>query len=355
MIDMTVRYNLHSICLCEREKKLHFLFRHCFWREKMDNKMDSMEATDFSCGTYDFSCDTHGETTGNSTMMKDEKKKQPCELCGKLFIRRKSHKCYENEIHECPHLNCGKRFAKKVHLKKHLQSKNVHRQKVQINQSNVLDVSRQQNSTTCKICKKSLSSVYNLRDHIARMHQIKTFRCHLCNRTFGTETALKQHIRQCHNQEVLKCVVCNKGYSNQNGLNEHMVKHDPSKATCKCDECEEPFLTEAARYRHKQRRHKDWECKVCSKKLKSKRNLQDHMAAIHQERKDFCCNICEAKRSTKEGLKAHKKRRHSDLLTTPINSMVDTVQPMTQISMSASRKHNESEQLMDSGYNSLSH
>ena len=159
-----------------------------------------------------------------------------------------------------------------------------YRQRIQIDQSNVLNLSRQQAKHSCNICKKSLKNSQNLRKHMKTFHTQKSHECDVCGKKFGFEAALKQHRLKHENRKAFKCRICLKEYCTRSNLDQHILTHNPDRATYRCDEpeCNKPFLAENTLRRHKQQMHVH-KCEMCDMKLSTKRNLMNHMISVHEK------------------------------------------------------------------------
>ena len=52
-------------------------------------------------------------------------------------------------------------------------------------------------------------------------------------------------------------------------------------------------------------------CNICSKRMKSNRQLQLHINAVHQKKKNFCCGECGATFGWKNLLTEHQRKFHN--------------------------------------------
>ena len=80
---------------------------------------------------------------------------------------------------------------------------------------------------TCKYCKKTLSSVTNLKNHIKGLHLHETAHyCAQCRKYFSEATALKRHMPK-HDVDAKKyrCGTCAKDFTSQSRLDDHMDVH----------------------------------------------------------------------------------------------------------------------------------
>ena len=70
-------------------------------------------------------------------------------------------------------------------------------------------------SEPCGKCGKVLSNAFNMKTHIAAVHdELKPFRCNTCNKVFALAGNLKQHIDSIHLElRPFKCGSCDKSFA----------------------------------------------------------------------------------------------------------------------------------------------
>lgn len=151
-----------------------------------------------SVNTFDTFCQERngGTSTPKKTKAKKkEKKKQPCNECGKKFTSLNLHKCYGNQKHVCPYPNCGKSFSSVYLLKQHKTYSRMNKEKAQVKH-------------VCTICNKSIRDKYSLKTHIERLHMPKKYKCNVedCNNKYSLPGDRLIHIRAHRRQTTHKCM-----------------------------------------------------------------------------------------------------------------------------------------------------
>ena len=110
-----------------------------------------------------------------------------CEICQKSFTLKFSLKNHE-ELHKGVQVKC--QTCEKVYSTQRLLAKHdrlKHKAKVQ------------NNTATCKICKKTLFDADSLKRHNLLTHsKIRPFSCKSCSATFAICTLLNKHTRDKH-------------------------------------------------------------------------------------------------------------------------------------------------------------
>ena len=78
--------------------------------------------------------------------------------------------------------------------------------------------------------------------HNANNEQEK-FNCHLCHQHFEAKTDMKQHMQEFH-KRIIKCENCTYESSKMAELEIHILANHKDKAKCKCDQCDQLFVSE---------------------------------------------------------------------------------------------------------------
>ena len=107
---------------------------------------------------------------------------------------------------------------------------------------------------------------------------MKDFFCETCTMQFGKKYVFDLHLSLVHGEKI----------------EVKMVKNEPIV-------CDENFQTSQT----KRVVDKHLKCQICDSSLKSKRNLKNHIASVHERKKPFKCIICDTSFTTKQSLKNH--------------------------------------------------
>ena len=142
---------------------------------------------------------------------------------------------------------------------------------------------------TCKYCKKTFSSVTNLKNHIKGLHLHKTAHyCAQCRKYFSEATALKRH-KPKHDADAKKyrCGTCAKDFTSQSRLDDHMDVHREG-SMYRCQYCQaKDYRRIRALKAHEitclqnPSRPARVKCRLCPKDFKERRVMKRHFASAH--------------------------------------------------------------------------
>ncbi|XP_065393191.1 zinc finger protein 423 isoform X1 [Macaca fascicularis] len=211
-------------------------------------------------------------------------------------------------VYSCPY--CSKRdFNSLAVLEIHL--KTIHADKPQ-------------QSHTCQICLDSMPTLYNLNEHVRKLHKnhaypmmqfgnISAFHCNYCPEMFADINSLQEHIRVSH---------CGPNTNPSDGNNAFF-----------CNQCSMGFLTESSLTEHIQQAH----CSVGSAKLESP-VVQPTQSFMEVYSCPYCTNspifgsILKLTKHIKENHKniplAHSKKSKAE--QSPVSSDVEVSSPKRQ-------------------------
>ena len=134
----------------------------------------------------------------------------------------------------------------------------------------------------CDKCEMRFTSKNSLLDHARSVHDQTDLACPDCPMTFKTCTQLYRHKKLVHSaEEKFNCKYCGKRFGEATMAREHELSHE----------------------------NPQFQCRFCSKLLKTKRSLEAH-ERYHTGEKPFPCKICSATFTTKGRLTQHEKNVH---------------------------------------------
>lgn len=138
----------------------------------------------------------------------------------------------------------------------------------------------------CLYCEKSFTQKAKLAEHINRHNGTPPYICALCKKGFYQKDRLKTHELNHTGERPFKCEVCSYECRRQYELNRHIKIHDKlareklMKFICECGK-RNYSQAELDRHRMTHSTERKFKCHVCSKDLKTKYTLRDHLAAVH--------------------------------------------------------------------------
>ncbi|CAI9553832.1 unnamed protein product [Staurois parvus] len=255
-----------------------------------------------SSATPDSSASVERSSTPDSTLKPLRAHKKT------LSLEREEGQTWSKVSYSCPY--CTKRdFNSLAVLEIHL--KTIH-------------VDKPQQSHTCQICLDSLPTLYNLNEHVRKVHKnhaypmvqfsnITAFHCNYCPEMFADINSLQEHIRITH---------CGPNATPHEGNNAFF-----------CNQCSMGFLTESSLTDHIQQAH----CNVGSSKLESP-VIQPSQSFMEVYSCPYCTNspifgsVLKLTKHIKENHKniplANNKKSKSE--QSPVSSDVEVSSPKRQ-------------------------
>lgn len=184
----------------------------------------------------------------------------------------------------------------------------------------------------CPFCNKDFPDKYAIRRHILSHTKRRLIECGLCTKTFRIPRNLQQHLKRIHKNIELKfeCYLCHMNFPNHRYLKHHMDLRHMSDVYCSL--CDKQFPQPAMFKAHMEDKHANsisrkvgyqvvelkqivrnitlFECAMCHKEFRSRRQLRVHMRLHTQEPK--LCLVCGAKYATATTLHAHMLLHDAD-------------------------------------------
>jgi KRAB domain-containing zinc finger protein len=138
---------------------------------------------------------------------------------------------------------------------------------------------------TCKICQKSYSNKYNLKEHIKIHIGDKNFSCDVCDYKSYTKKSVEIHKRK-HFPPTFKCDVCDKKFKHEISLYRHLKVH---KVQHKCDFC--CYETNDPLKLTKHRNTHVFVCEICGVKIDNFYYFKMHLKNHQKRDNDFMKTI----------------------------------------------------------------
>ncbi|XP_050297461.1 zinc finger protein 12 isoform X2 [Anthonomus grandis grandis] len=197
---------------------------------------------------------------------------------------------------------CGREFARKYHLERHIYQTGCSRLPKQVYE--------------CRVCGKNFTRKDYLADHL-REHagipvkkRVKNFMCQFCKKEFSTSSLLNVHVRTHTGERPYPCDLCEKRFPSGGALKKHRRKHTGEKPYV-CPECSVSFAAKETLNRHF-RTHsgeKPHKCKFCGKAFIQAAQLRAHIFH-HTGENAYPCPFCQRSFNRKLRLTTHIKYMH---------------------------------------------
>ncbi|XP_034261269.1 zinc finger protein PLAGL2 [Pantherophis guttatus] len=172
-------------------------------------------------------------------------------------------------------------------------------------------------------CGKAFASKYKLYRHLATHSAQKPHQCMYCEKMFHRKDHLRNHL-QTHdpNKEALHCPECGKNYNTKLGYRRHLAMHAAASGDLSCKVCLQMFESTQALLEHlkahsrrpsgsaKEKKHP---CDHCDRRFYTRKDVRRHLV-VHTGRKDFLCQYCAQRFGRKDHLTRHMKKSHSQEL-----------------------------------------
>lgn len=175
----------------------------------------------------------------------------------------------------------------------------------------------------CEICGRKCSKYNNLRDHFRYKHTSKV-KCEVCQKMIRRNYRVA-HMKRHNNERNFKCMLCDKAFVLAGDLTTHLKLHYAAVSTKNpsskkfvepqtCGVCGQKFIGISAYERHIQSHGTTsslYECDICGRKVKEKKNLLSHMLFRHSSKPKLKvpCTIC-GKLFNKKYLNLHVRKHN---------------------------------------------
>ncbi len=222
---------------------------------------------------------------------------KPCNNSKHRTKRAEQGQSIENTIQsnsECPY--CRHKSTTRWNLKQHIVSCHINIRQLK-----------------CQRCRKSFSSKYKLKRHMATHSSVRKFKCNFCSFTATRKGRVNSHIKEMHAEfKQFRCNLCEARFKRNSHLQNHMSSvHSSKTLSCKiCDKRLSSMDTLVAHMKIHQEKAVPAKCEICHRMYGSQRKLKRHVETMHGNRNTFNCKICGLKFTAIGTLSGHMKRKH---------------------------------------------
>lgn len=249
---------------------------------------------------------------------------EKCPYCDKRYSSRNNvdlhiqlHHAEEANVPTVPSTceYCGKVYPSKVALLNHVK---IHT-----------------SAAACEVCGKVFVQRNKLRLHIERRHQkLKNYECHVCKKKLTSLGAVTNHIKTYHSNQTYKCSYCPKTYTSELTHRYHEKKHIENQGYVAPKEWKEYYTILEGEEGKKDKLKKcklcgvvtrgmgthlstvhfptEYRCKECGMTFKRKQTYDIHVQE-HEYGKAHQCPICGREFSERKNLLTHlRTKKHQD-------------------------------------------
>ncbi|KAJ4933844.1 hypothetical protein JOQ06_006653, partial [Pogonophryne albipinna] len=294
--------------------------------------------------------------------LKGKLPKLKCNFCDKIFSKN-----FDLQQHIRSHTGekpfqcivCGRAFAQKSNVKKHMQTHKVwpgEEEEVQTEPSGEMEESAAEaqedsevsrghaaqnghlqvqmqttnldpqcqaqtvlvidSSYQCQFCAKKFQTYFQLKSHMTQHKGEQVYKCVMksCSQTFQKLDQFLEHIRTHQEQLTYRCHLCSKVFPSLFELGVHQYSHCfcPQQSTRKeptiyrCGKCQSRYSTQDALEQHLLTATHNFPCPHCQKVFPCERYFRRHLST-HGVGGRFKCQICKKAFKTEHYLKLHTR------------------------------------------------
>ncbi|GIX80675.1 zinc finger protein 341 [Caerostris darwini] len=273
------------------------------------------------------------ENENDENQNKKQDSKLSCAYCFKFFTKNfdlQQHiRCHTGEKpFQC--IVCGRAFAQKSNVKKHMQTHKVWPDGLAktlphllgkngsscsdseiAQENNMPDVPEQlndpdpdkinageidKNSYACPYCSYIGNSYYKLKSHMKQHDTEKVYKCILssCGQMFNELDPFLEHTKSHENEMTYRCHECNKSFPSLYDLGSHQFTHS---------------LYPNSRGRTSRR---FFQCSLCLNKYSTPAALDHHIATSSHTYSCSCCRVCGKHFTRKAHVRDHERHHHCE-------------------------------------------
>ncbi|KAK7868852.1 hypothetical protein R5R35_014179 [Gryllus longicercus] len=260
-----------------------------------------------------------------------------CDRCGKRFATRNDLKKHVRvhtgeRPYECG--ECGARFTQGGGLKNHALSRHggaglppppgggspadapsqvfacSHCGKVFLIKERLrlhLRVHTGERPYACSQCPKRFARGGQLAQHVRSHSGARPFRCERCGAAFSCPTNLKTHVKRHLGERDHVCDVCGKTFTRRDGLRKHLACLHGGVRAFRCSICQKDFKGHLLQHLRTHLREKPHRCDECGAAFAQKSQLTVH-ARTHSGERPYRCRVCRRAFAHSTALKMHVRR-----------------------------------------------
>ncbi|XP_075118196.1 uncharacterized protein LOC142188990 [Leptodactylus fuscus] len=163
---------------------------------------------------------------------------------------------------------------------------------------------------SCSECGKCFAQKSDLVKHLRTHTGEKQFSCSECGKCFAQKSYLVDHQRTHTGEKPYLCLECRKCFARKSSLLQHQRRHRGEKPFS-CSECGKCFIEKSSLFRH-ERIHtgeRPYSCSECGKCFTQTTHLVKHLK-IHRGEKPYSCSDC-GKNFAQKSVLLHHQRTHT--------------------------------------------
>ncbi|XP_039285288.1 gastrula zinc finger protein XlCGF7.1-like [Nilaparvata lugens] len=237
-----------------------------------------------------------------------------CTLCPKRFADRSNHRRHIKRHEPKPvveHSDEGEAVVDSVVVNKvstRREAREVKPDKaIVISNNETVAVERHTTQNySCRVCTFSDASMEVVEEH-QKTHRV--FKCRSCGMRFTDKQHLLEHKRREHLEEKpFICGVCGKAFKRRDVMQRHEKLHS-STDRFECSYCGKQFATRPSLITHEKKHSgvRPYLCSQCSCMFTEKGCLLRHERAVHSSERPFMCSQCPKTFALKNNLVRHER------------------------------------------------
>lgn len=254
-----------------------------------------------------------------------------CKTCGRSFAERTQLDSHEYATHAAKTADnrykcskCHKSMSSAYQLREHMHRHSGEKpylckhcdKRFAQNLSMYLHIRRHhpgvRQEFRCDLCDKSYARHISLLNH-RKMHETAGYQCKYCDTELPTQEEMITHFQMHLGDRPYLCVHCNERFAQRHELKSHSYMHS-DVLPIQCDRCTKMFANEGALANHMKlhERRPTFECTQCNKQFSTKVGYENHMVRHSRRKRQFKCDLCPKMFWTKLSLNAHRRRHDAD-------------------------------------------